>query len=74
MCARRSCSRLRRLSSWAAVWSLGSGVCVEGVVRQVDAFLQERLRSATSDMANGEAQETILVSWNRRLASCPTAI
>lgn len=38
---------------------LGSGVHVEGIVRQVDTFLQERLRSAVSDMANGEAQEAI---------------
>ncbi len=37
----------------------GNGVRVEGIVREVDAYLQERLRAAVSDMANGEAQESI---------------
>jgi len=37
----------------------GTGVLVKGVVREVDAYLQERLRSAASDMASGEAQEAI---------------
>lgn len=39
----------------------GSGVQVQGIVRQVDQFLQERLRTAISDMASGEAQEQVYV-------------
>ena len=39
----------------------GSGVHVEGVVRQVNVYLQERMRYAVSDMANGEAQESVYV-------------
>jgi flagellar hook-associated protein 1 len=35
----------------------GSGVVVQGVVRKVDTFLQQRLRSAASDVASGSAQE-----------------
>ncbi len=38
---------------------MGSGVYVKGVVREVDVFLQQRLRGAVSDLANGETQETI---------------
>lgn len=40
---------------------LGLGVQVEGVVQVIDRFLEERLRSATSDLANGEAQENVFV-------------
>lgn len=39
----------------------GSGVRVDGIVRQVDAHLQERMRHALSDMGNGEAQESVYV-------------
>ncbi len=39
----------------------GSGVQVQGIVRQVDQYLQQRLRTATSDMASGEATEQIYV-------------
>ncbi len=39
----------------------GNGVQVQGIVRQVDEYLQQRLRTATSDMASGEAQEQIFV-------------
>ena len=39
----------------------GNGVQVQGIVRQVDEYLQQRLRAATSDMASGEAQEQIFV-------------
>ncbi|MCC9607667.1 flagellar hook-associated protein FlgK [Blastopirellula sp. JC732] len=38
---------------------LGMGVQVEGVVQQVDHFLEERLRNSTSDLANGETQENV---------------
>ncbi len=37
----------------------GSGVQVQGIVRQVDEFLQQRLRTAVSDMASGEAREQV---------------
>ena len=40
----------------------GTGVQVEGIVREVDRFLQERLWSAGSDLANGETQEKIYLS------------
>jgi flagellar hook-associated protein 1 FlgK len=40
----------------------GTGVRVEGIVREVDRFLQERLWSAGSDLANGETQEKIYLS------------
>src|SRR5688572_29173180 len=40
---------------------LGLGVQVQGVVQITDRFLEERLRSATSDLANGEAQENVYV-------------
>ncbi len=36
---------------------LGLGVQVEAIVQQVDRFLQDRLRGATSDIAGAEAQE-----------------
>jgi len=39
----------------------GTGVQVDGVVRQVDKFLQERLRSAISDLASGEARQQAYV-------------
>ncbi|TWT33323.1 flagellar hook-associated protein FlgK [Blastopirellula retiformator] len=38
---------------------LGMGVQVEGVVQQVDKFLEERLRNSISDLANGETQENV---------------
>jgi flagellar hook-associated protein 1 FlgK len=40
---------------------LGLGVQVQGVVQITDRFLEERLRSATSDLANGEAQQNVYV-------------
>lgn len=36
---------------------LGTGVQVEGIVQRVDEFLNQRLRTATSDQAGAEAQE-----------------
>jgi flagellar hook-associated protein 1 FlgK len=36
---------------------LGLGVRVQAIVQEVDKFLQERLRHAGSDLANGRAQE-----------------
>lgn len=36
---------------------LGLGVHVEAIVQQTDKFLEERLRGAASDLANGETQE-----------------
>ncbi len=36
---------------------LGLGVKVTGVVQQVDAFLEDRLRASSSDLANGETEE-----------------
>ena len=42
--------------------TLGLGVRVTGVVQQLDRFLEERLRGATSDLANGEAQENVYVA------------
>lgn len=36
---------------------MGTGVSVEAIIQQTDRFLEERMRSATSDLANGEAQE-----------------
>lgn len=36
---------------------LGLGVQVDGIVQQTDRFLSDRLRGATSDLANSEAQE-----------------
>ncbi len=41
--------------------TLGSGVEAEGIIRQVDRFLQQRLRSATSDLASGEARQQTYV-------------
>lgn len=38
---------------------LGLGVDIEGVVQVVDRFLQERLRTAESDVASGEMQESV---------------
>lgn len=40
---------------------LGLGVDVEAVVQLTDRFLEERLRSAESDLSNGEAQENTYV-------------
>ncbi|HEX7448816.1 MAG TPA: flagellar hook-associated protein FlgK [Pirellulales bacterium] len=37
--------------------TLGMGVQVQGVVQKVDNFLNERLRGANSDVANGKAQQ-----------------
>ncbi len=36
---------------------LGLGVQVQSIVQKIDLFLEERLRGAISDLANGEAQE-----------------
>ncbi len=36
---------------------LGLGVQVQAIVQQVDKFLQQRLRGASSDLANGRTQE-----------------
>lgn len=36
---------------------LGLGVDVEAIIQKTDGFLEERLRSAHSDLASGEAQE-----------------
>ena len=38
---------------------LGLGVDIDGVVQVVDRFLQERLRTAESDVASGEMQESV---------------
>ena len=38
---------------------LGTGVRVLAVQQQIDKFLEERLRSANSDLANGETQEGV---------------
>lgn len=40
---------------------MGTGVAVGAIVQQTDRFLEERMRSATSDLANGEAQENAYV-------------
>src|SRR5262245_13353132 len=37
--------------------SLGLGVRIAGIVQKVDEFLSERLRNATSDVSNSEAQD-----------------
>lgn len=39
--------------------TIGLGVTVTGITQQIDKFLEERLRNATSDVANGEAQESV---------------
>src|SRR5262245_1142833 len=39
--------------------TIGLGVTVTGITQQIDKFLEQRLRSATSDVANGEAQEGV---------------
>ena len=39
--------------------SVGLGVEVTSITQQIDKFLEERLRGATSDVANGEAQESV---------------
>ena len=39
--------------------TLGLGVEVVSITQQIDKFLEERLRGATSDVANGEAQESV---------------
>src|SRR5687768_17818096 len=36
---------------------LGLGVQVSAIIQQTDKFLDERLRAAVSDLANGETQE-----------------
>ena len=38
---------------------LGLGVDIDGVVQVVDRFLQERLRTAESDVSSGEMQESV---------------
>jgi flagellar hook-associated protein 1 FlgK len=40
---------------------LGTGVEVRAVFQRVDLYLEERLRSSTSDLANNEAQEKTFV-------------
>ncbi len=40
---------------------LGTGVQLEGIERQVDRFLQQRMRAAASDLANGQMQEQAYV-------------
>lgn len=40
---------------------LGLGVEVQAVIQQTDRFLEDRLRSAESDLASGEAQEKTYV-------------
>jgi flagellar hook-associated protein 1 FlgK len=40
---------------------IGLGVDVEGIVQVTDRFLEDRLRAASSDLANGEAQENVYV-------------
>ena len=40
----------------------GTGVQVDGIVREVNRFLQERLWSAGSDLANGETQEKVYLN------------
>ena len=37
---------------------LGTGVQVHSIVQQIDQFLEEQFRSANSDVASGEIQET----------------
>jgi len=39
----------------------GTGVMIKGVVREIDEYLQERLRAAGSDKASGEAQEAYFI-------------
>jgi len=39
--------------------TLGLGVQVYSITQQIDKFLEARLRNATSDVANGEAQESV---------------
>jgi flagellar hook-associated protein 1 FlgK len=39
--------------------TMGLGVEVTGITQQIDKFLEERLRGASSDVANGEAQESV---------------
>ncbi len=39
--------------------TLGLGVQVTSITQQIDKFLEQRLRGATSDVANGEAQESV---------------
>jgi flagellar hook-associated protein 1 FlgK len=38
--------------------TVGLGVEVHSITQQIDKFLEERLRNATSDLANGEAKES----------------
>lgn len=39
--------------------TVGSGVHVHSITQQIDRFLEERLRNATSDVANGETQASV---------------
>src|SRR5687767_13430556 len=39
--------------------TLGLGVQVASITQQVDKFLEQRLRTASSDVASGEAQESV---------------
>jgi flagellar hook-associated protein 1 len=47
---------------------LGLGVQVEKIEQQVDRFLQERLRGATSDLSSSEAQEKVYLQLESVLA------
>jgi flagellar hook-associated protein 1 len=38
--------------------TLGLGVQARGITQRIDHFLEDRLRTASSDLANGEAQES----------------
>ena len=40
---------------------MGMGVDVDAVVQRIDRFLEERLRNAAADLANGEAQEKVFL-------------
>lgn len=47
---------------------LGLGVSVTGVVQKVDAFLQERMRTASSEAANSATQEETFVQLESLIA------
>lgn len=40
---------------------LGLGVNAKAIVQEIDVYLEERLRSASSELANGEAQENAYI-------------
>src|SRR5262245_6292756 len=47
---------------------LGTGVTVTGIKQQTDSFLEDRLRGATADLANGEAQSSAYTQLESILA------